>query len=340
MKRALLLLLLLLTLLAAWGGGPEPRTFQKTTLLMDTLVAITVVSDDEATANDAMDSAFDTVRDIEHAISFWTKDSEIAAMGRLAGVAPVKVSPITVELVEDSLLIADKAKGAFDPTVGPLMRLWDFKKQIMPTEAQIREKLPVVGYKMVAIDKAASTVFLKKKGMAFDTGGIAKGFGVDHAVETLKAKGIRAGLVTIGGEVRAFGTKPDGTPWRVGIRNPRPKGKDDDVMAVVELNDMAISTSGDYERFIMKDGVRYHHIMDPKTGHPARGFISVTMIAPRATLTDGYSTGIFVLGPKEGLETVKREGLGCVAVFEDGKTYVTDNLAGRIEWKNAPVVAH
>ncbi len=327
-------------ILSAFGGEPELHTFQKTTILMDTLVAITVVSDDEQKANEAIDAAFDTVREIEHAISFWTKDSEIAAMGKMAGVAPVKVSPITLDLVEASLMIAGKTGGGFDPTVGTLMRLWDFKKGIMPTDAQIREKLPVVGYKMVEVNKSASTVYLKKKGMAFDTGGIAKGFAADRAVETLKAHGMKGGLVAVGGDIMAFGRKADNTVWRVGIRNPRPKGKDDDVMAIIDLDNSGISTAGDYERFMIKDGKRYHHIMDPKTGHPAdKGFISVSIIAPHDTLSDGFDDGIFVQGPKVGIETVKREGLGCVAVLDNGTVYVTDDILHNIEWKNVPAVS-
>lgn len=329
MKR-IALILLMLPLLVGWAS---PHMYQKTTLLMDTLIAITVVSDDEAKANAAIEDAFATISATEKAISFWTTDSDIAAIGKSSGVAPVKVGPITLALVEDSLVVASKSDGAFDPTVGTLMRLWDFKKSIMPTDAQIAEKMPLVDYKGVIVDHAKMTVFLKKTGMAFDTGGIAKGFGVDRAVDTLKARGITSGLVTIGGEIRGFGRKPDGAPWRVGIRNPRPKGKDDEVMATIDLDNMAISTSGDYERFFLKDGVRYHHIMDPKTGHPARGFTSVSIVSERATTTDGFSTGIFVLGPKRGVQTVKREKLGCIAVLDNGETYVSDNLAGKVQWK-------
>lgn len=315
---------------------PEPRMFQKSTILMDTLVAVTVVAEDETMANEAIDSAFATIGGLEKSLSFWTKDSEIAAIGKSAGGAPVKVSRATIDVVDKALMIATKTNGAFDPTVGPLMRLWDFKKGIMPTQAQIREKLPLVGYDMVMVNGSASTVSLKKKGMAFDTGGIAKGYASDRAAETLKAMGIKAGLISVAGDIRAFGLKPDGTPWRVGIKNPRSKNKDDEIMAVVELHDMAISTSGDYERFFFRDGVRYHHIMNPKTGQPARGFISVSIIAPEAVLTDGFSTGIFALGPKDGLSVVKKEKLGCVAMMDNGEVFVTGNIASRIQWKNLP----
>lgn len=332
--RKIFLVISLLFLVAMKAS--EPRMFQKSTILMDTLVAITVVSEDETKANEAIDAAFATIRGLEKSLSFWTEDSEIAAMGKAAGGAPVKVSPTTIDVVHKALMIAVKTNGAFDPTVGPLMRLWDFKKGIMPARSKINEMLPFVGYDMVMVNDSASTVSLKKKGMAFDTGGIAKGYAADRASDTLKTMGIKAGLISVAGDIRAFGLKPDGTPWRVGIKNPRSKNRDDEIMAVVELHDMAISTSGDYERFFFRDGVRYHHIMNPKTGQPARGFISVSIIAPDAVLTDGFSTGVFALGPKDGISVVNKEKLGCVAMMQSGEVFVTDNIANHIQWKNLP----
>jgi thiamine biosynthesis lipoprotein len=172
--------------------------------------------------------------------------------------------------------------------------------------------------------------------MSFDTGGIAKGYAADRAEEVLKRMGIKAGLIAIAGDIKAFGVKPDGKPWRIGIRNPRAAGEDDDIMATVGLMDEAVSTSGDYERFFIKGGKRYHHLLDPKTGYPAEGFISVSVITGSAVLTDGFSTGVFVMGPEEGLKLMEREGLEGVLVEKSGEIHVTGGLKDRLKWKNKP----
>jgi thiamine biosynthesis lipoprotein len=172
--------------------------------------------------------------------------------------------------------------------------------------------------------------------MSFDTGGIAKGYAADKAVETLKALGISSGLVAIAGDIRAFGSKPDGSPWTIGIRNPRGAEANDDVMATLELSDEAVSTSGDYERFFMREGVRYHHILDPRTGYPARENISVTVVAPEAVFTDGFSTGVFVMGPEKGLQLLETLGYEGIIVGHDGKMFLTKAMEERIAWKTYP----
>jgi len=312
------------------------KVFRKSRILMDTLVTINVVANSELKAEKAIDAAFDEIKRLEGLISFWSEDSEIAEINRKAGISWVKVSPMTLDLIEKALFVSKETDGAFDPTVGPLMRLWDFKKQIIPDQKVIREKTGLVDYRAMIVDRANSRVFLKKKGMSFDTGGIAKGYAADLAVSVLKREGIRSGLVSVAGDIKAFGKKPDGRPWRVGIRNPRSsqghleketqetrQGDDRDILTVVELEDMAISTSGDYERFFIKDGKRYHHIMDPRTGYPATGCQSVTVIARDGVFTDGFSTGIFVLGPEKGLRLLERSGFEGLIIDSEGKAHMT-----------------
>jgi thiamine biosynthesis lipoprotein len=150
-------------------------------------------------------------------------------------------------------------------------------------------------------------------------------------VGTLKSLGIKAGLVSVAGDIRAFGRRPDGKGWQVGIRDPRSDDKDK-IMASIELIDEAVSTSGDYERFFVRDGVRYHHLLDPKTGYPARGCMSVTVIAKDAVLTDGLSTGVFVMGPQKGLHLLERLGLDGVIITSDGRRLVTEGIKGRVRW--------
>jgi thiamine biosynthesis lipoprotein len=328
---ALLITALLISVLSC--KRQEDRLFRKSSIIMSTLVSITVVSDSDRDAEEAIDRAMEEIRELERLLSFWTDDSEIAAINRNAGVRPVTVSPVTLDIVGKSIFISEKTGGAFDPTIGPLMRLWDFREKKKPSKDEIQRTIGLVNYMEMKIDKADSTVFLGKKGMSFDTGGIAKGYAADRAVEVLKETGIEAGLVSVAGDIRAFGLKPDGRPWRVGIRHPR--GDKSAIMATLELTDEAISTSGDYERFFIEDGVRYHHLIDPDTGYPARGCRSVTVLAKEAVLTDGFSTGVFVMGPERGLRLLKELGLEGVIVDKEGKVHLTDGIKGRIEWTDS-----
>jgi len=207
--------------------------------------------------------------------------------------------------------------------------LWDFEKQVLPDERAIKARLHLVNYKKIVIDKAQSTVFLKEAGMAIDLGGIEKGYAAEKAVEVLEKKGITAGIVTVGGEVKPFGTKPDGDVWRVGIKNPDRSNKEDDVFAIVKLSGKAISTSGGYEKFFIKDGKTYHHILNPATGYPAYECQSVSVIANEAP--DGYPTGIFVLGPQKGMEVLKRLGIDAVIMDKDGNILLTEGIKDKVE---------
>lgn len=330
LKSPLIFLAAALLIAAPSCTKKQERLFRKSSIIMTTLVSITVSADSDSRAEEAIDRAMKELRELETLLSFWTEDSEIAAINRNAGVGPVKVSPITLDVIEKSLYISEKTGGAFDPTIGPLIRLWDFREKKRPSEEDIRRNLGLVDYREMKIDKARSTAFLGRRDMSFDTGGIAKGYAADKAVEVLKKNGIRAGLVSIAGDIRAFGLKPDGEPWRIGIRDPR--GGRSDVMATLGLADEAVSTSGDYERFFIQDGVKYHHLLDPKTGQPARGCRSVTVLAKEAVLTDGLSTGVFVMGPEKGMRLIEEMGLEGVIVEAGGGIHLSTGLKDRLEW--------
>ena len=310
---------------------PGLERFRKSTEIMSTLVTITVVSDDSRKAEAAIDSAFNAIRELELALSFWTDDSEIAKVNSGAAIAPVRVSEETFELARIALSISKSTSGAFDPTVGPLMRLWDFRDASIPSMESLSSASESVGYQKIKLDSSSSSIFLTEPGMSFDTGGIAKGYAVDRALEDLRKNGIRSALVAIAGDMRAFGAREDGEPWMVGIKDPR-GNSEDDIVATLELRDEAVSTSGDYERFFMKDGRRYHHLINPATGYPAEGTMSFTVLAPRAVLTDGYATGAFVLGPEKGIEALREQGLEGIAISTDGKVHVSPGLKSRIEW--------
>jgi len=331
MKKILVLLLCLssIAISCIWN---KDVLYKKSTLAMDTTVSITVVSRSPEKAERAMDAAFDEIRRLERLLSFWTDDSEIALINKSAGISPVSVSPETLEIIEKSLFISEKTGGAFDPTIGPVIRLWDFRNRKRPEEKELEKALGLVDYRMIKVDENASTAFLGDERMSFDTGGIAKGYAADQAVAVLRNMGVKAGLVAVAGDIRAFGKKPDGSPWRVGVRNPRAKGEEDALIAHIDLEDAAISTSGDYERFFIEDGVRYHHILNPETGYPARECVSVTVMAPEGVYTDGLSTGIFVLGPEKGIRLLEGLGFEGIIVDREYKVHLTRNIEGKIQW--------
>jgi thiamine biosynthesis lipoprotein len=316
-------------------SSPKEGIYKKTKILMDTLVTITVVSGTKENAEKAIDAAFLELEKLEKRASFFSPDSEISRINSNAGISGVKVSSDILDIISRSLYVSEKTLGAFDISIGPVSSLYDFRKHIKPDWHIIRKILPLVNYRYVIIDEGKSSVFLKKKGMQIDPGGIAKGFAADKAVDILKKQGIHAGIVAVAGEIKTFGLKPDGQPWKIGIRNPRATDREDDIMATTELTDMAISTSGDYERFFISEGKRYHHLLDPETGLPAGDCMSVTVIAKDAVFTDAFATGVFILGPEKGLKLLDEMGLEGIIVDSRGKMHITSGIRGKVEFKKA-----
>jgi len=300
---------------------------------MYTIVSITISSDSEEKAEKAIEMAFNELDRLAKLLNFYSEDSEVSAINRNAGNRPVNVSQETLEIIDKALYVSENTEGGFDITVGPLVRLWDFQKKIIPDGATVKEKLKLVGYKNIIIDKKASTVFLKTKGIQVDLGGIIKGYAADKAVGVLKQQGIRAGIVAVAGDIKTFGIRPDGGLWKVGIQNPRQQTDKDEIMATVGLSDTAISTSGDYQKFFIKDGRIYHHLLNPKTGYPDNECRSVTIIAKDAAFADAFATGIFILGTQKGMDTLNRLGLDGIIVDKDGKIHVTQNLRSKVEFK-------
>jgi thiamine biosynthesis lipoprotein len=305
--------------------------------MMDTFCTITVVSPSKKKAKEAIEAGFDEIKRLEESLNFFSKESELSAINRASGEKPVRVSNDTLEVIKKAVEIAGYTNGAFDPTIGPLSRLWGFSRQnlllkeegqkpFVPSKDKIINNLRLVDYKKIKINPLTSEIFLEETGMLLDLGGIAKGYAVDKAIESIKRKGIKAALVSIAGDIRAFGMKPGSKPWRVGIQNPR----GEDVFVSLYLEDKAISTSGDYQRYFIKDGRRYHHILNPDTGYPASGVISVSVIAPEGYLADGLSTGVFVIGPEKGIRLLESLGVDGIIVDSNKKVFITDNLKGKI----------
>ena len=215
------------------------------------------------------------------------------------------------------------------------MRLWDFHRKVKPSDIEIRENIKFVNYKNIIINKEKSTVFLRKKGMMIDLGGIAKGYAADMAVEILKKNNIGSGIVAIAGDIVTFGKNPDGNKWNIGIADPRKNNDSDKILAKIALSDKAISTSGDYQRFFIIDGQRFHHLLDPKTGYPADTCRSVSIVAGKGIYADAFSTAVFVLGAERGMKLVQELGkeleMEAVVIDKDGIIHTTPALKGKIE---------
>ena len=280
--------------------------------MMGTTFEIRVVAGSRGEAATAMQAAFDEVDRVEALLSEWRETSEISEVNRQAGRSPVRVGPELFQVLERSVWAAGVTGGAFDATFASCGHLWSFREARMPDPSEIERCLPLVDSGRLRLDPEGPEVFLPVKGMRIGIAGIGKGYGVDRAAGILEEHGIRDYIVDGGGDIRLRGTKL-GRPWRVGITDPRDR---DALYATLALERGAIVSSGDYERFFERDGVRYHHILDPATGWPARDTVAVTVVAPTAMDADALATGLFVLGPERGLALA--ESLeGVEALFFD-----------------------
>ena len=270
---------------------------------MGTSVEIAVSQTQAAKAEEATEAAFREVQRIDFLMSNYREDSEISRVNRDAGKKETKVSPEMLRMIERAIEFSSLSEGAFDITIGPVFRLWNFREGKFPEEKNLRENLKKVGYRQIKIDRSRSSIFLQEEGMEIDLGAIAKGYAVDSASAVLKEKGIENFLVNAGGDLKVSGSKEKGVPWIVGIQHPRLPSQ---MVAKLSPRQAGVATSGDYEKFFIERGERYHHLLNPSTGTPARECQSVTVMAPSAMAADALATAVFVLGPKKGLALVKR----------------------------------
>ncbi len=284
---------------------------------------------DEAAAASAVEAAFKEIERVESLMSEYREKSEVHAINAASGNAPVHVRLEVLQIIERALQVSSLTRGAFDITAASLSRLWNFTDgpARLPPDEAIAAALPLVDHGLIKLDREGRTVFLSKQGMRIGLGAIAKGYAVDRACAVLTAHGVTRAIVNAGGDLRALGSK-DGGAWVIGI-----KGVDerDNLAARIEVTDVAVVTSGDYEKYLVIDGKRYSHIIDPRTGRPAcSGSRSVTVIASRADLADALATGLFVLGPDEGL-TLAETLENVEALFID--------VQGRLRWTSGIVIS-
>ncbi len=299
----------------------ESVTYTK--MLMGTVVEVTVMDAGSSMPDEAAQAAFDEIRRLEKILSSYDPKSDVSRVSS-SGAAMVKVSPEVIEVTEEALRVARLSNGAFDPTIGALKTVWGYSGElgVVPSKEEVKKYLPLVDYRKVVVDEEGSSMGLKEGGMVLNLGGIAKGYIVKRAVEALKRSGVKRGIIHAGGDMTVFQTGSS-EPFTVGVQNPREKK----LLGSVRLLNGAVATSGDYERYFIKDGVRYHHILDPATGFPANRSTSVTIIAEDPTTADALSTAVFVMGPIKGMELV--EGLDkveAVIVDSNGKVTVSKGL--------------
>jgi thiamine biosynthesis lipoprotein len=299
---------------------------KRTTMLMGGRFDISVVAKDTALAEQSINEIIAEISRIEYLISDWKSSTQISEVNRNAGIKPVKVDAEVLALTERGLYFSKITHGAFDISFAAMDRIWKFDGSMtaMPTPEAIKKSVEKVGFEHIELNKANSTIFLKKKGMKIGFGALGEGYAADRCREMMLAKGIQAGIVNASGDMNSWGTQPNGSPWNIGITNPMQK---DTVFAIVPLIKSAVVTSGSYQKYVVFNGKRYSHIINPVTGYPASGLCSVTVFGNSAEKANGFSTSIMVLGKEKGLKLLKKyPDYSAILITDSGKVITTQNL--------------
>ena len=316
-------LLTCLAFVAALPRAAHAEWHKRTDAIMGTRIYVELWDTDAAHGEASIDAVMAEMRRIDELMSHYKPESELSSINQHAADAPVVVDKELFDLIKLSTHYSEITEGAFDITYASVGYLYNYPDHVRPTEAQIKAALPAVNWRNMKFDDAHHSVFFEHKGMRIDLGGIGKGYAVDRGIDILQKRGIQHAVVTAGGDSRIIGDHM-GRAWLVAIRHPDDPSK---VVTRIPLSDAAMSTSGDYERYFDENGVRYHHIIDPKTGHSASKVRSATIIGPTATQTDGMSKTAFVLGPEKALEIINRmPEYDAVVVAPDGKVFYTNGL--------------
>jgi thiamine biosynthesis lipoprotein len=301
--------------------------YKKSMKLMGNRFEITVAGNDEEWANQMIAAAVSEIERIEYLLTTFSNTSETNQINANAGIAPVRVSRELLQLVQRSLRISGLTQGAFDITYGSIdKRLWNFDKTMkaLPDAATARQMVRLINYHNVIVDEDAGTVFLKEKGMRIGFGGIGKGYAAEKAKQLLQQMGVQSGIVNASGDLTAWGLQPDGKPWTIGIAHP-------DVAALpfsyLSISDMAIATSGNYEKFVMIGGKKFSHTINPRTGLPVTGIKSVTIICNNAEMADAMATPVTIMGIEAGLYMVNQlKGIGCIMIDDNNRVFTSKNI--------------
>ncbi|MBV9989087.1 MAG: FAD:protein FMN transferase [Chitinophagaceae bacterium] len=295
--------------------------------LMGNRFEFSVVSDDAGWAAEKIGLAIAEVKRIEQLLTTFDPSSQTNQINNMAGIAPVKVNREVLDLIARSLKISKLTQGAFDISYGSIdKKLWNFDRTMtaLPDRLTARQMVCLINYRNVILDEKRCTVFLKERGMRIGFGGIGKGYAAEQAKKILLQQGVTSGIVNASGDLAAWGTQPDGQPWTIGIADPDAAGQP---FSYLNITDMSVATSGNYEKFVMIGGKKYSHTIDPKTGLPVTGIKSVTIISPDAEISDAMATPVTVMGIKAGLDMINQiNGIGCVIIDDDNRVYTSKNI--------------
>jgi thiamine biosynthesis lipoprotein len=311
------LLFLFLILCNFTSNGQVLR--KRTTLLMGGRFDITIVAKDSLTAEQNIDEVIAEITRIEYLISDWKPTTQISEVNQNAGIRPVKVDREVFELTQRAIHFSEITNGGFDISFAAMDRIWKFDGSMteMPSAEAIKKSVEKVGYKNIVLDSVQSTIFLKMKGMKIGFGALGEGYATNKCKEMMLAKGIKSGIVNGSGDMSCWGKQPSGKDWKIGITNPFDTDK---LIAIVPINNGAVTTSGNYEKFVVLDGKRYSHIINPATGYPVAGLSSVTVLGPNAETANGLSTSLMVLGKTAGLNLLSKfPDYSCVMITDNGK---------------------
>lgn len=301
--------------------------FRKGSRLMGNQFEISVVADDEAWALDRIEEAIQEIWRIEKLLTTYDEQSETNRINQAAGLAPVQVSAETVQLIQRAIRISDLTQGAFDISYGSVdKRLWNFDATMtaLPDAKTAKRMVRLINYRNIIVDPLAQTVFLKEKGMRIGFGGIGKGYAAEMAKQVLKAAGVKSGIVNASGDLTVWGMQPNGEAWTIGIVDPNFPNK---IFSYLTVTEMAVATSGNYEKFIMVNGVKYSHTINPKTGLPVRGIKSVTIITPNAEIADAMATPVTIMGIKAGMDLINQvKNMEAILIDDNDVIYTSKNI--------------
>ncbi|WP_229130352.1 FAD:protein FMN transferase [Ancylomarina sp. 16SWW S1-10-2] len=317
-------------------GQKESHT--KVLLLMGSRFELTAISTDQEEAAKAIDSGIAEIKRIEKLISSWNTNSQTSEIIKNAGIKPVVVDQELFNLIRRSLKISKLTGGAFDISYASMDKVWHFdgKMKEMPDSSTIAASVAKINYKNIILNPDKRTVFLKEKGMKIGFGAIGKGYAANKALDIMSKMNLTGALVNASGDLISWGKDEGGKDWKIGIVNPKQKGR---VFSWLSINETAVVTSGNYEKFVTINGQRYSHIIDPRTGYPVKGLSSVSIICPNAELADALATSVFVLGKDKGLELINRlKGIECLMITDKQELFTSNNL--HLDYIQKPITNH
>ncbi len=303
------------------------RLFKQTMKLMGNRFDITVVGEDEDWANQMIAAAVSEIERIERLLTTFSDNSQTNLINASAGVAAVKVIDEFFKLVERSIRISELTQGAFDITYGSVdKRLWNFDKSMsaLPDKTTAKQMVRLINYRNVILDENNKTIYLKEKGMRIGFGGIGKGYAAEKAKQLLQQNGVKSGIVNASGDLTAWGLQPDGKSWTIGIAHPDAANQP---FSYLSISEMAIATSGNYEKYVTIGGKRYSHTINPRTGLPVTGIKSVTIICNNAEMADAMATPVTIMGIEAGLHLINQlKGIGCIIIDDNNSVYTSKNI--------------